>query len=367
MIRVLHILHSMNRGGIETFLMNIYRNVDRGEVQFDFLLHVDEECAYDDEIIAMGGKIFRIPGRRQGIQKNRRALDSFFSEHTEYKIVHQHVSSLSYIEPLRIAARKNIPVRIIHSHNTMEGGGKFHKYLHLWNQRDLEQYATDFLACSEPAALWICGQKRFKMKKYMIIKNGINTKDFSYSRQNREKIRDELGIKGEKVIGHIGRFSPQKNHTFLIDIFNYINKKDPDIILLLVGDGNLRQQIQNKVNRLGLQDRVIFTGIRADVPDLYCAMDVFLFPSLYEGLGMVLVEAQAAGLPCVVSEKGIPEEVKLNNNLLFISLEKKPEWWAAACLEAVNGKRILTPSVEEYDIKKVGGELAPFYRWSNLS
>lgn len=341
--------------------MNLYRCVDRGRIQFDFLLHVDERGAYDDEILSLGGRIFRVPGRRAGIYKNRRALNSFFRERTEYEIVHQHVSSLSYIEPLKIAARKNIPLRIIHSHNTMEGGSKLHKYLHLWHQKYLERYATDFFACSEPAALWLYGQERFERKSYKIVKNGINCEAFSYSIKNREKTRRELGIEGKTVIGHIGRFSTQKNHTFIIDVFNTIDDKDS--VLLLVGDGDLRSVIMEKADRLGLGDRVIFAGVRSDICELYSAMDVLLFPSLHEGLSVVLVEAQAAGLACVVSENVLPEEVRLSDNILPLSLDRPPEDWASACLEAAKIDRGsgLVPRLEAFDINKVAEDLEKFY------
>lgn len=328
MLRVLHSLYSMDRGGAETFVMNIYRNIDRSKVQFDFLLHSDKNCAYNDEIRALGGRIFVVPPRNKGILKNIMKLKEFFETHREYKILHQHVSSLSYIEPLRIAKHYKVPVRIVHGHSTQEGGTFLHKYLHYLNQLSIKSYATDYFACSDLAAKWLYGSKQYNDGKYIIINNGINVEKFVFREKIRLEKRDDLGIKKEAfVLGHIGRFSFEKNHEFLIDIFNEVYKKDCNFVLLLVGDGELRGKIEQKVNALGLQNNVIFTGIRSDIPDILQVMDIFVMPSYYEGLPVSIVEAQAIGLPCVVSSN-ITKQIKITDFIQFIGLNEPVSIWA---------------------------------------
>jgi len=367
MIRVLHINASMNRGGIETLLMNVYRRIDRDKVQFDFLLHTSEKCAYDDEIIALGGRIYNIPPRHQGFKKNREAIEAFFKEHPEYKIVHQHVSSLSYVQPLKTASKLDVPVRIIHSHNTREGGSKFHKLLHLWNRIKLEEYATNYFACSETAALWLYGKRRFNKNKYTILNNGIDTTSFAFSSESREKLRNEFGIKSNQIlVGHVGRFQEQKNHEFLLDIFSEINKINVDSVLLLVGDGSLRRNIQEKAKLLGLENKIIFAGVRSDTPELYSAMDVFVLPSHHEGLPVVLVEAQTSGLPCIVTKDAIPPEAKLLENFVFVPLEHPANVWADIVLSALNGgvrtNKHLTVLEKGYDICQAAEQLQTMYQ-----
>ena len=296
MIRVLHVIASMNIGGAETFIMNVYRNIDRSKVQFDFLLHTDKNCAYNSEIISLGGKIFSIPSRNQGVLKNHYALNRFFKRNPKYRIVHQHLSSLSYIEPLKIASRYGVPIRILHSHSTREGGSILHKYIHNVNKLSVKKYATHYFACSDLAAKWIIGKKQYNAKEFTIINNGIETENFIYNTNIRKSMRDKLGIGDKFVVGHIGNFVYPKNHVFLIDIFKVIHQKDIKSILILVGDGKLRNEIEEKIINEGLKDSVILTGVRKDIPNLLQAMDVFIMPSFYEGLPVTLVEAQAAGL-----------------------------------------------------------------------
>jgi len=246
MIRVLHILNRMDRGGAETFIMNVYRKIDRNKVQFDFLLHTTDDCAYNCEIKALGGKIFSVPPRNKGILKNKRALDKFFSEHKEYKVVHQHVSSLSYVEPLRVAERHDVPIRIIHSHSTRESGILIHKYLHNWNKNFLKYFATHYFACSDLAARWICGDDMYNKGEILIIKNGIDTISFKFNKRYRKEIREEFGINDKFVLGHVGRFTYAKNHDFIIDVFKEVHDFNKDAILLLVGDGEKRTLIKKK-------------------------------------------------------------------------------------------------------------------------
>ena len=319
MIRVLHSVYGMNRGGIETFLMNVYRNIDRTKVQFDFLVHTDKKCNFDDEIAALGGNIFHIPARNEGVLKNRKALDEFFEAHLEYRILHQHASSLSYVEPLKAAKRCKVSTRIIHAHSTQAGGSFLHNYVHRWNRLFLKSYATSCFACSDLAGKWMYGKKQYEAGTFKIINNGIPTNKFVFNEAKRNKVRSDLGVEGKFVLGHVGRFFYPKNHEFLIDIFQAAYEKEPNSVLLLVGEGELREQIEQKIASLNLKRSVILTGIRDDISDLLQAMDIFIFPSHYEGLPVTLVEAQATGLPCLVSDN-ITKQVKLTNNIEYIDL-----------------------------------------------
>ena len=293
MIRVLHVVNIMNRAGLETMIMNLYRNIDRTKVQFDFLTHNTNSGDYDDEIKELGGRIFTVASRRLGIMKNRRQLMEFFKKHTEYKIIHVHVSSLSYITPLKIATKANVPTRVIHSHSSRPPKGSIHKVLHMFNQRKINKYATNYFACSDVAAMWLYGNGLYYKLDIKLINNSINAMEYSFDTKIRERIRKELDISNKLVVGHIGRFQEPKNHKFLIDIFKKIHNFYPNSALMLLGNGELEDEIRRKVKKLGLEKSVMFMGVRSDVPNLLQAMDIFVFPSLYEGLPLTLVEAQA--------------------------------------------------------------------------
>lgn len=339
MIRILHIVSHMNRGGVENFLMNIYRKIDRKKIQFDFLMHINKKCTFDDEIESLGGRIYKVSPRNRGFLKNRKELDQFFKEHQNYKIVHQHVSSLSYIEPLKFAKKYNIPVRIVHSHNTRQGGNFLHNIIHKYNQIFIKSIATNYYACSESAAKWLYSKKQYENNNYKVINNAIDSEKFIYNENIREKIRNELNIKNKFVIGHVGRFHPQKNHKFLVKIFKEVIKQNKKSILLLVGDGKNKKEIEQIVEENRLSSNVMFTGVRSDVHKLMQAMDVFVLPSLYEGFPVTLVEAQASGLPCVLSEN-ITKEVEINNNIKWFNIDDEPQKWANGVLALQNSRKI---------------------------
>lgn len=364
MIRVLQIVHGMNVGGIETFLMNIYRNIDREKVQFDFMVNVKDECAYDQEIKKLGGKIYYIPSRRESVKENKRKLDQFFKEHKEYQVVHAHLSSLSYIEPLKKATKYKVPTRIAHSRNNNQGG-KLHYLLHKLHQPSFHKYVTDCFAISELAAKWLYGENVRKGEDYQIIGNGIEVENFIFNPEIRKQIRKELNLKEEIVIGHTGRFVDQKNHDFLIDIFYEICKKKAQYKLLLLGEGILRSSIEEKVKKLGLEEKVIFLGVKQNVYDYMQAMDVFLLPSIYEGLGRVLIEAQAADLPCVVSAKVIPEEAKILETYETVPLSWTSEKWADRVIKSAEyherKNRLKEIQQAGYDIRSVAKELEKLY------
>lgn len=360
-VRVLQVVTHMNRGGLETMLMNYYRHIDRSKVQFDFLVHRAARGDYDDEIESLGGRIFRLPRLVPWSIGYQKALDGFFKAHPEYRIVHVHQDCLSSVI-LKAAKRNHIPVRIAHSHSSSQD--KDLKYpIKLLCKRSIPRYATRLFACGKGAGEWMFGGAPFQ-----ILNNAIDASAYRFDRARAMSMRQALHLpENALVLGHVGRFSYPKNHDFLIDIFSALLKKEPAACLLLVGDGDLRPKAEEKVRSLGIMNRVIFTGIRSDVPDLLQAMDVFVFPSIYEGLPVTLVEAQAAGLPCVISD-GIPSDCDLTDRICRVPLRDSPERWANQILSALAIPR--TDTYREivnagFDIHQNARRLTQFYlqRW----
>lgn len=320
MIRVLHIVGIMNMGGLENFIMNIYRKIDKSKVQFDFLITREEEGIFDKEIISFGGRIYNIPSMEKvGYKRYKKILKNFFKEHNEYKIIHCHRNALSSVY-LKEARKSNIPIRIVHSHNTnivekknIKGYIKIlvKKYFRLF----INFYATDFFACSFDAGKWLYGNK-IAESKLTIIKNGIDLSKYNYNKHINMKIRKELSISDDTfLIGHVGRFELQKNHKFLVEILKQLDKDIKKYKLILVGDGILKNEIKDMIKNTKLEEKVMFLGIRKDVNELFMAFDLFLFPSLFEGLPLSLIEAQATGLNCLVS-RNISDEVDMDLNIL---------------------------------------------------
>lgn len=356
-LRILHVLAGMNRGGAESFVMNVYRNIDRKKVQFDFILFRKEECDFNQEIRDLRGEIYWIPrynGKNHFIFK--RAWNKFFKEHSDYKIIHGHVRSTASIY-LKIA-NKNGLTTIAHSHNTSSGKG-LDAIVKNVLQYPIKTIADHCFACSKSAGLWLFGENT----NFHVLNNAIDTTKFIFNDNIRDGKREELGIKSKFVIGHIGRFHIQKNHTFLIDVFKELHDKNEDAVLLLVGDGELRSSIEKKIKVLKLVDNVILTGVRSDIPELLQAMDVFVFPSLFEGLGIVVVEAQAAGLPCIIADT-IPQEAHVTDLIENLSLNDSSAIWTNKILEQINHKR--KDTYQEivkcrYDIKEIVKWLEDFY------
>ncbi len=320
MLRILHVVTYMGRGGIETMLMNYYRKIDRSKIQFDFLVHRDFEADYDNEILSLGGKIYRLPILNPFSRDYKNKLLLFFQKHKEYRIVHSHIDSLSSI-PLKIAKSCGVPVRIAHAHNCSEV--KNIKYfIKLYYKRQLPKYANVFYACSQSAGEWLYGGKDF-----LLLNNAIDTSQYSFNIDARVNIRNELKLSDRTlIVGSVARFEPQKNHLFLLDVFKSLNDKFGDSKLLLVGDGSLKKEIKEKCKRLKIENKVVFMGIRNDVPDILQAMDVFVFPSLFEGLPVSVIEAQTAGLPCIISDR-VPLECKKTEIVEVCSLSDDVKVW----------------------------------------
>lgn len=349
MIRVLHIVTYMGRGGLETMIMNYYRHMDRSRVQFDFLVHRDFEADYEAEILELGGRIYRLPPLNPFSNSYLSRLDAFFESHPEYRIVHCHLDCMAGI-PLKAAKKYGVPVRIAHAHSNNQT--KDSKYpLKLIFKRNIRKYATDLLACSRAAGCWMfCGDD------FLVMNNAIDVAKYVFSPESAVEVRRELDIPGDALlVGHVGRIDPPKNHEFLLRVFA---KLPENARLLLVGDGQLRQTAEKQAHELGVADRVIFTGIRKDVPRLLQAMDVFVFPSLYEGLPVSLIEAQAAGLPCLISDR-VPIECKKTDLVRQIPLDAGAEVWAEAALEAAGNPRTDTSD----KIREAGFDIVRNARW----
>lgn len=320
-IRVLHVVVNMNRGGAETLIMNLYRNIDRTKVQFDFL--TCREGVFDTEINELGGIVHRIPYINDvGHFGYIKSLNQFFLENNDYEIVHSHLNKMSGVV-IRAAKKNGIRYCISHSHNT-GGEGSFLAKAYKWYSSLYIPSNSDYtFACSQAAGNWLFGGKS---REAVLLNNGIEPEYFQYSSEVRKMKRRELEIGDQLVIGHVGRFTKQKNHKFLIEIFAELLKRRPDAILLLCGDGVLRKEMEDIVDEMNICSNVQFLGVRSDIHQLLQAFDLFIFPSLHEGLPVTLIEAQAAGLTCLISDN-ITNEVDMGLGLMqFLSLSDSNEW-----------------------------------------
>lgn len=360
-IRVLNMFTIMDRGGAETMVMNYYRHIDRTKVQFDFLVHREQRGAYDDEIERMGGRIYRMcPVYPQNFSRYKRDLRTFFRAHPEYKIIHSHMSELGYFA-FREAERQGVPVRICHAHNAPHGFDA-KMIIRTYFKKRMMPYLTHLFMCGEESGKWLYGEKN--KTRFIMLNNAIDAAVYSFDASKREEMRRQLGLTDELVVGHVGRFNPQKNHAFLLDIFAALLKKEPNAVLLLVGGGADMPKIQAKAQELGIAEHVRFLGVRSDVADLMQAMDVFVFPSLYEGLPVTMVEAQASGLPCIISDKVPPECILTDGLVNIMPLSASPEAWAEKILTMRAAPR--TDRREEiaahgFDISTEAVKLQEFY------
>lgn len=325
MIRILHVLGGLDRGGAEALVMNLYRNIDREEIQFDFVIHTTEHQAYYDEIVSMGGKIFHCP-RYKG--KNhfeyKKWWRNFFKENPQYRIIHSHIRSCASVF-LPIAKKYGLKT-IIHSHNTSNGKG-ISSVCKRFLQYPLRYQADYFFACSKVAGRWLFGGRVIEKSNFFILKNAIKIEDFRYNKELRKKIRNELGISDACfVVGTVGRLTPQKNPIKIIEICRELHKQtDREMKFLWVGSGEMYNEIKNQIEKNDLADFIIMMGSRSDVNAIFQAMDVFVFPSLWEGLGIVAIESQAAGLMTLCSE-AVPADVAVSELCEFLPLYNVNIW-----------------------------------------
>ncbi len=315
-------------GGVETFLLNNYRNIDRTRLQFDFLFNIPEKAFYEDELVRLGGRTYHITARKKNYRRFQRELEAVFREHaSEWDAVWINVCNLANIDYLKAAKKYGIRQRVIHSHCCRNTGDFNHlrEILHWWNKRHIEKYATDFWACSEDAADFF--YKENVRQKVRIVHNAIHVDGMAFDPVKREQLRRYLHIDDKTfVIGNVGRLCYEKNQGFAIAVFREYLKRNPDSRLIFVGEGKDEKKLQKKVE--DIRDKVIFAGFQADIQGWLSAFDFFLFPSLFEGLGIAALEAQANGLPVLASARVIPEEVRVTSGLAFYDLALKPAEWA---------------------------------------
>ena len=336
MIRVLHSVSYMHRAGVETFLMNYYRYINRDVVQFDFLCNKELVGCYDEEIKKLGGRLFYRPNFEQRKEENYALFwKEFLNEHPEIDILHAH-NGAKQCFPLIGAKNAKFPIRIAHAHSTeFVHDDKYEYRLNLIKQ--LPEVATHFFGCSNMAGDFFFG-KRLWNEKGVLIRNAIPSSNYVWNSDIRKKGRDELDLGDCFVIGNVGRFQKQKNHERLVDIFSEVYKKNNSSRLILIGTGKLEGKIKEKTKKLGLEHAVIFLGEQKDMSKWYQVMDVYVMPSFFEGLTLSGIEAQASGLPCVFSDV-ISRETKMTEDVRFISLDKDNSAWAEEILSYEKYKR----------------------------
>ena len=361
-IRVLCVFSTLDRGGAETMCMNLYRHIDREKVQFDFVKHTPQVGAFEEEIRALGGRIFEAPRYKVYNHLSYCAWwKKHLREHPEHQIIHGHFFTISAV--FLHMAKKMGRITVAHSHCTptpeaqirRKIKGVLEKYL----VSQIERNAKHCFACSKPAGEWI-----FPQKEFIVLNNAIDTDKFVYSAETRDRVRKELRLEDNFVVGAIGRIMLQKNPLGIVDIFNAVYQQNPEARLLWIGDdgkGTMAVEARERAKEYGILDRIIFTGVRSDVNELVQAMDVFILPSFYEGLGIVAIEAQAAGLPCFLSD-AVPEEANVTGRCTFLPLGD-PKAWADAILSADLMRRDTTQQIKDagYDIHTTAKWLQEFY------
>jgi glycosyltransferase involved in cell wall biosynthesis len=368
-IRVLHVVGAMNRAGTETMLMNIYRNIDRKKFEFDFVSYSKEDAYYDKEIKELGGRVIKLT-KTQSIKE----IYTVLKKYGPYDAVHSH--TLFHCGIANIAAKlANVKIRIAHAHTTFNKSENFLRKAYIHSMRKLiTVFSTHLLACSQEAGLFLYGAKGKEDSKYTYFPNLIDYSKFLKDpKREISEFKSEVGIENSLVVGHIGRFIESKNHLFLIEILQHLVSRNENVQLLLVGDGELRAQIENLAIEKGLMKNIKIVGGRDDIPTMLHSMDIFVFPSIYEGLGLVLLEAQACGLPCIVS-KAIQPEANIGIDLFFpLSLKVNAGNWADKILELAGEKekdvnKIISGFEKNgYSIDKGISKLTEIYKASGYS
>ncbi len=360
-IRVAQIVGFATEGGVESYIMNYYKEIDHNKVQFDFFIEEGStsKIIIPEKIEKLGGKVIYIPKLKSMLLNDRKLVKLL--KDGNYDIVHANKTSLNFFY-LKAAKKAGIKIRISHAHTTSTKKEFLRNIVKNFLKLFSKKYATHYVACSEIAGRWLFGNKAYNEGKVTIINNAIDLKRYKFNAELRKEIRENLGVENKFVVGHVGRFMKQKNHLFLLDIFYEIQKIAPDSVLLLIGDGPLHEKIVKKIENLGLKDKVILSGVHKHPERFYQAMDVFVFPSFYEGLGMVLIEAQISGLPCYVS-KEVPKEAKINESVEFLELKDSKKWAKAIILEKENNRFNYYKSFiySKYDLENETKKLSSYY------
>lgn len=334
-IRILHVLGNTQLGGAESRIMDLYRHLDRSRVQFDFLVHTDREGFFDKEIYELGGQIYRVPRfRMYNYFSYKKAMKAFFETHHDYRAVQGHITSTASVY-LPLAKKAGIPVTIAHARSAgVDKGAK--GALTRWLRRNLSHKTDYMFTCSELAGISVFGKKAVQEGKTVFIPNAIDCKKFAYDEEMRKKVRKELGISDKYVIGHVGRFHYSKNHEYLLRVLerlctrkqNNDGEADRDYALILLGEGAGMEAAKSLAKELGIEDRVHFLGSHGDICRYYQAMDYFVYPSRFEGLPGTVIEAQTAGLKCLISD-AICDEVQVTDLVKAMSIQDDPDKWAA--------------------------------------
>lgn len=368
-IRVLHVTEELSAAGIESFIMNIYRNIDRAEVQFDFLVLRNEKEFYDDEIRAMGGKKYCIESNAKNtllrVFDESKKIEAFL-RNNKYEIVHIHYTTPLRAPILKACLSANVPVRIYHSHSAfVPGKAKFKMFIYAYMKMCISKYGTHFFACSNGAAKWVFSNKLIHDNKVDIVHNGIDVNRFRFNKDSRDKKRIELNISEDGfVVIHTGRFTQQKNQLFLLNVFEYVLENVPNSYLVLLGDGEDLPLARQRVKEMHMEAAVHFMGVKNNVNEYLSMADCFVMPSLYEGLPVAAIEAQASGLPCVLSD-AITDEVRLSENVCFLSLKDSVECWGDQIIKHRGKERSdgADAVIEKgYDISDVARKLEDVYK-----
>jgi glycosyltransferase involved in cell wall biosynthesis len=360
-LRILHVFGGLLHGGAEALVMNYYRHIDTSVIQFDFLVHTPVVGVYEAEIQSRGGRIFRAPTfTGKNYLSYKKWWKEFLNQHPEYPLVHFHVRASS---PIAIPLVKKAGRRtIMHSH-TISNGISLSAVLKNLLQLSLRRNADYLFACSEAAGRWMFGRKAMRSGRVLVWNNAIDLSSYDYTPETRAQYRLEYG-EDAFIVGHVGRFADEKNHRFLLDVFREIVRRNPAAVLLLVGDGPLREEMQKRAGDLGIEQSVRFLGSRDDVPKLLQAMDVFLFPSKFEGLGIVAIEAQAAGLPCIAATT-VPDVIAITDLVQFVDLRANVGVWADAVMQYHQLEERVSPlealANAGYDIRESTKALQEFY------
>lgn len=363
-IRVLQVFAALDAGGVENFVMNTYRRIDRNKIQFDFAMTRGCKGYYDEEVLALGGRIFYFDGDKS-ITDN---LANVLKNEGPFEAIHSHVFFYSGLV-LRTGKKCGVPVRIAHAHNAHTGeSASFTRKAYEATMRYLiKTNATVMLGCSEKACRYVFGENCMSDKRTMVMPDGIDCGRFAFNEEMRKKVRSEYGLEGKFVVGHVGHFNPAKNHEKILSVFAEVAKRRENAALFLVGDGELENDVRAKAEELGLSDKVVFAGAHKDVENMYQAMDVFLFPSRYEGFGMAMIEAQASGLACVASDV-VPEDTNADGRVVYLPLDESDETWADVLLRVLqrdSSEEQNEKVRKHFDISLVSQSISELYLMKN--
>lgn len=358
-IRVLHVFGALDTGGVSNFVMNTYRSIDKSRVQYDFALSQGASLM-DEEAKSMGARLFYFDPSKNLIEN----LNQVLEEYGPFDAIHSHMFFYSGLI-LRCARQHGVPIRIAHAHNahTGESGSLVRRAYETGMRQLIRANATVMLGCSEKACRYVFGDRCMSDPRVSVLPDGIDCDRFAFDEAKRRKIRMQYGLESRFVVGHVGHFNSAKNHEKILLVFAEVKKQYKDSALLLVGDGELEQETRARVHSMGLDADVIFAGAHQNVEDYYNAMDVFLFPSRYEGFGMAMIEAQANGLACVASDV-VTEETNITGKVVFLGLGLENDLWATAVLQSTLRER---PEQDvnrvrtRFDISEVSASLQDLY------